>query len=59
MWRADRNLRPPVDRIDSDGHYEAGNLQILCQFINFWKGDSDGEEFKRLLMLMSSGRALE
>ncbi|MBA4801828.1 MAG: hypothetical protein H2040_08175 [Euryhalocaulis sp.] len=48
---ADRNLLPSVDRIDSDGHYEAGNLQIVCRFINFWKSDSDNEEFKRLLML--------
>jgi hypothetical protein len=47
----DRNLLPSLDRIDSDGHYEAGNLQVVCQFVNFWKGDSDNEEFRRLLML--------
>ncbi len=49
---ADKNLLPSLDRIDSDGHYEAGNLQVVCQFVNFWKGDSDNEEFKRLLMLV-------
>ena len=49
---ADKNLRPSVDRIDSNGHYEHGNLQIVCQFVNFWKGDSDNEEFRRLLMLV-------
>lgn len=49
---ADLNLRPSVDRIDSDGHYEHGNLQIVCRFVNFWKGDTDNEEFKRLLMLV-------
>ena len=48
----DKNLRPSVDRIDSSGHYENGNLQIVCQFVNFWKGDSENEEFKRLLMLV-------
>jgi hypothetical protein len=48
----DKNLLPSVDRKDSNGHYEVGNLQIVCQFINFWKGDSDNEEFKRLLMLV-------
>jgi hypothetical protein len=48
----DKNLHPSVDRIDSNGHYEIGNLQIVCQFINFWKSDSDNEEFKRLLMLV-------
>ena len=49
---ADKNLRPSVDRIDSNGHYGYGNLQIVCQFVNFWKGDSANEEFKRLLMLV-------
>ena len=49
---ADDNLRPSVDRIDSNGHYEDDNLQIVCRFVNFWKGDSDNEEFKRLLMLV-------
>lgn len=48
----DENLLPSVDRIDSNGHYEVGNLQIVCRFINFWKGDSKNEEFKRLLMLV-------
>ena len=48
----DKNLLPSVDRIDSNGHYEVGNLQIVCQFINSWKSDSDNEEFKRLLMLV-------
>ena len=47
-----RDLRPSVDRIDSDGHYERDNLQIVCRFINFWKGDTDNEEFKRLLTLV-------
>ncbi len=54
---ADKNLLPSVDRIDSNGHYEAGNRQIVCQFINFWKSDSDNEEFKRLLMLVRGGEA--
>jgi len=49
---ADNNLLPSLDRIDSNGHYEAGNLQIVCRFINFWKSDSDNEEFRNLLMLV-------
>jgi hypothetical protein len=49
---ADKNLLPSLDRIDSSGHYEAGNLQIVCQFINFWKSDSDNEEFRRLLKMV-------
>lgn len=49
---ADKNLLPSLDRIGSAGHYEVGNLQVVCQFINFWKGDSDNAEFQRLLMLV-------
>ncbi len=49
---ADKNLLPSLDRIDSNGHYEVGNLQVVCQFVNFWKGDSDNAEFQRLLMLI-------
>jgi hypothetical protein len=48
----DKNLLPSLDRIDSDGHYETGNLQVVCQFINFWKGDGDNTEFQRLMMLV-------
>ena len=49
---ADKNLLPSLDRIDSAGHYAVGNLQIVCRFINFWKGDSDNAEFQQLLMLV-------
>lgn len=56
---SDQNLLPSLDRIDSDGHYEAENLQIVCQFINFWKGTDDNEEFKRLVMLVRGVKAEE
>lgn len=49
---ADPNLLPSADRIDSRRHYEVENIQIVCRFINFWKGASDNAEFKRLLMLV-------
>lgn len=48
----DKNVRPSLDRIDSSMHYEEGNVQVVCRFINFWKGASDNEEFKRLLTLV-------
>ena len=48
----DTNLLPSLDWIDSNGHYERGNLQVVCRFVNFWKQDADNEEFKRLLMLV-------
>ena len=41
-----------LDRIDSDGHYESGNLQIVCRFVNRWKGDDRDQEFRRLMDLL-------
>jgi hypothetical protein len=49
---ADPDLVPSPDRIDSSRHYEADNIQIVCRFINFWKGSRDNGEFQRLLMLV-------
>lgn len=49
---ADKNLVPSLDRKDSNRHYKDGNLQVVCQFVNFWKSDSDNEMFARLLMLV-------
>lgn len=46
---SDDNMLPSLDRIDSDGHYEHGNLQVVCRFINFWKQASNDQEFRRLL----------
>lgn len=43
-----------LDRIDSNGHYEPGNLQIVCRFVNRWKSDSDNDEFIRLIRLVQS-----
>ena len=52
----DASLQPSVDRIDSSRHYEPGNLQIVCRFVNFWKADGDNDEFKRLLMIVRGGK---
>ncbi len=49
---SDTNMLPSPDRIDSNGHYEVGNIQLVCRFVNFWKQDTDNEEFKRLLMIV-------
>lgn len=49
---SDDNMLPSLDRIDSAGHYERGNLQIVCRFINFWKQASDDGEFRRLFNLV-------
>jgi len=45
----DTNMRPSLDRIDSDGHYEASNVQLVCRFINFWKQATPDNEFRRLI----------
>ena len=55
----DSNLLPSVDRIDSNGHYEVDNIQIVCRFVNFWKGDTPDEEFRRLLMLVRGEKGPE
>lgn len=41
-----------LDRKDSDGHYELGNLQLVCRFINRWKSDGDDAEFRRLISVV-------
>lgn len=43
-----------LDRIDSKGHYEPGNLQVVCRFANFWKGASEDAEFRRLIGVIRS-----
>ncbi|MCH4092136.1 hypothetical protein [Acetobacter sp.] len=48
----DTNLLPSLDRIDSNGHYDIDNLQLVCRFVNFWKQASDDKEFRRLIMLI-------
>jgi len=45
----DPELRCSLDRIDSNGHYEKGNLQIVCKFANRWKGASDNSAFLGLI----------
>lgn len=51
---ADKKLKPSPDRIDSNGHYEVGNIQLVCRFINFWKGAEDNTEFRRLLAFVTN-----
>jgi hypothetical protein len=52
---ADKSLLPSPDRIDSSGQYDPDNIQIVCQFINFWKRTTSNDEFMRLLGLVRSG----
>jgi hypothetical protein len=40
---------PSLDRIDSNGHYELENLQVVCRFVNYWKSARKNDDFKGLL----------
>lgn len=51
----DDALRPSLDRIDSNGHYEAGNLQVVARFINSWKQAIPDPEFRRQLAMVRDG----
>lgn len=50
----DSELLASLDRIDSDGQYEAGNLQIVCRFVTRWKIDGSDAEFRRLIKIVRS-----
>jgi hypothetical protein len=49
---SDPELAPSLDRKDSNGHYEPGNVQVLAWFVNRWKSDDPQENFERLLGLV-------
>ncbi|MGV1963815.1 hypothetical protein [Rhizobium rhizogenes] len=49
---ADPEMACSLDRIDSGGGYTRGNLQVVCNFINRWKSDTDNYKFKQLLALI-------
>lgn len=48
----DEELMASLDRIDSDGHYASGNLQVVCHFINRWKSDDADKNVRRLIALL-------
>jgi hypothetical protein len=50
----DSEMLCSLDRIDSNGHYETGNLQVVCNFINRWKNDGDDGNFRRLISILRS-----
>jgi hypothetical protein len=48
----DLELKCSLDRIDSAGHYEPGNLQVVCCFVNRWKNDDTDANFRRLVAVV-------
>lgn len=51
---SDPDLRPSLDRIDSAGHYEPDNVQVVAWFANRWKNASDDAGFRQLIALVRS-----
>lgn len=45
----DYDMLASVDRIDSNGHYEPKNVQLVCRFVNFWKCSQENGKFMELL----------
>lgn len=54
LTMADGDLAPSLDRIDSNGHYQPDNLQVVARFVNRWKSDDLDQNFRRLLGLLRS-----
>jgi hypothetical protein len=55
----DSQLLCSLDRINSNGDYERGNIQVVCRFINRWKSDMEDNEFRRLLgVLLQTGQSM-
>lgn len=52
LANSDDELKASLDRIDSDGHYEPGNLQVVCRFINRWKGAGQNSHFLSLMEIL-------
>lgn len=51
---SDPELLCSLDRIDSNRGYEDGNLQLVCRFVNRWKGSDNDHEFRRLMNIVQS-----
>lgn len=45
----DKDMLASADRIDSNGHYAIGNIQLVCRFVNFWKCAQENGRFIELL----------
>jgi hypothetical protein len=55
----DKEMLCSLDRIDSNGHYEKDNLQIVCRFVNRWKSSGDDGEFRRLIRVVQGNASGE
>lgn len=54
---SDKQMLASLDRIDSAGHYTPDNVQIVCRFINRWKGADDDVLVRRLISSIRSSES--
>jgi len=38
-----------IDRINSDGHYDINNVQLVCKWVNLAKSNTADDEFRQVL----------
>jgi len=50
----DKQMLASADRIDSSGHYTPDNIQVVCRFINRWKGGDDNDLALRLIGVLKA-----
>lgn len=62
----DNEMLVSLDRMDSNGHYTPDNVQLVCRFVNRWKGADSDALFRRLISVLrdhfgnpSLGRVIE
>jgi hypothetical protein len=51
----DKEMLASLDRIDSTGHYTPENVQLVCRFINRWKGADNEALTRRLISVLQNG----
>ena len=51
----DAEMLASLDRIDSNGHYTPDNVQVVCRFINRWKGADNDHLVRRLIVALRDG----
>ena len=50
----DNEMLVSLDRINSSGHYTPDNVQLVCRFVNRWKGADEDALFRRLMKVLSN-----
>lgn len=55
----DKELLVSLDRIDGGGHYTPDNVQLVCRFMNRWKGADADPLVRRLLAVLRAERRIQ